>query len=77
MAAIKYGIDRIMLDNFSLEDTRTAVEKIDNRFETESSGGITFDNVRAYALCGVDYISVGALTHKITSLDMSLKAVVD
>jgi len=71
------GVDRIMLDNFSLEDTRTAVEKIDNRFETESSGGITFDNVRAYALCGVDYISVGALTHKITSLDMSLKAVVD
>jgi nicotinate-nucleotide pyrophosphorylase (carboxylating) len=71
------GVDRIMLDNFSLEDTRTAVEKIGDRFETESSGGITFDNVRAYALCGVDYISVGALTHQIKSLDMSLKAVVD
>ncbi len=71
------GVDRIMLDNFSLEDTRTAVERIDHRFETESSGGITLENVRAYALCGVDYISVGALTHQITSLDMSLKAVVE
>jgi len=71
------GVDRIMLDNFSLEDTRTAVERIGNRFETESSGGITLDNVRAYAVCGVDYISVGALTHQIKSLDMSLKAVVD
>ena len=70
------GVNRIMLDNFSLEDTRTAVEKIKGRFETESSGGITLDNVRAYALCGVDYISVGALTHQIKSLDMSLKAVV-
>ncbi len=70
------GVDRIMLDNFSLEDTRTAVERIKGRFETESSGGITLDNVRAYALCGVDYISVGALTHQIKSLDMSLKAVV-
>ncbi len=71
------GVDRIMLDNFSLEDTRTAVERIDQRFETESSGGITLENVRAYALCGVDYISVGALTHQITSLDMSLKAIVE
>ena len=70
------GVDRIMLDNFTLEDTRTAVERIQDRFETESSGGITLENVRAYALCGVDYISVGALTHQIKSLDMSLNAAV-
>ncbi|NOY35944.1 MAG: carboxylating nicotinate-nucleotide diphosphorylase [Chlorobi bacterium] len=70
------GINRIMFDNFSLEDTREAVRIIDGRFETESSGRITLENVRAYALCGVDYISIGALTHQIKSLDMSLKAVV-
>lgn len=70
------GVHRIMLDNFSLEQTREAVTLIDKRFETEASGGITLENVRAYALCGVDYISVGALTHQIKSLDMSLKAVV-
>lgn len=70
------GVDRIMLDNFSLEDTREAVEYIKNRLEIESSGGITLQNVRAYALCGVDYISVGALTHQIQSLDMSLNAVI-
>ncbi len=69
-------VDRIMLDNFTLEDTREAVEHIKNRLEIESSGGITLQNVRAYALCGVDYISVGALTHQIKSLDMSLNAVV-
>lgn len=69
------GIDRIMLDNFSLADTKKAVEIIDGRFETESSGGITFDTLRAYAECGVDYISVGALTHSVKSLDMSFKAV--
>jgi len=68
------GIDRIMLDNFSLEDTREAVEMIGGEFETESSGGITLDTLREYAECGVDYISVGALTHHIKSLDMSLKA---
>lgn len=68
------GIDRIMLDNFSIEDTRTAVKLINGMFETESSGGITLDTVRTYAECGVDYISVGALTHHIVSLDMSLKA---
>ena len=69
------GVDRIMLDNFSPEDTRKAVEMIGGRFETESSGGITFDTLRDYALCGVDYISVGALTHSVKSLDMSFKAV--
>ncbi len=69
------GVDRIMLDNFSIEDTRKAVLLIDNRVETESSGGITIDTLRDYALCGVDYISVGALTHSIKSLDMSFKAV--
>jgi len=69
------GVDRIMLDNFSIEDTRTAVKIINGMFETESSGGITLDTVRAYAECGVDYISVGALTHHIVSVDMSLKAV--
>lgn len=69
------GVDRIMLDNFSIEDTRNAVKIINGMFETESSGGITLDTVRAYAECGVDYISVGALTHHIVSIDMSLKAV--
>lgn len=69
------GVDRIMLDNFSVEDTRKAVEIIDGRFETESSGGITKTTLRDYAECGVDYISVGALTHSVISLDMSFKAV--
>lgn len=69
------GCDRIMLDNFSPELTREAVALIGGRIETESSGGITLDNLRDYAECGVDYISVGALTHQIKSLDLSLKAV--
>jgi nicotinate-nucleotide pyrophosphorylase (carboxylating) len=69
------GIDRIMLDNFSVEDTREAVRRVNGRYETESSGGITFDTLRAYAETGVDYISVGALTHSVKSLDMSLKAI--
>ena len=69
------GVHRIMLDNFSLEDTRKAVEIINHRFETESSGAITHDNIRAYAECGVDFISIGALTHQINSLDLSLKAI--
>ena len=68
------GIDRIMLDNFNTEDTRKAVEMINGRYETESSGGITFETLRSYAECGVDFISVGALTHSVKSLDMSLKA---
>ena len=68
------GADRIMLDNFSVEDTRKAVEMIGHRFETESSGGITFDTLRDYAECGVDYISVGALTHSVKGLDMPFKA---
>ena len=68
------GVDRIMLDNFSIADTREAVARIHGRFETESSGGITFDTLRDYAECGVDFISVGALTHSVKSLDMSLKA---
>lgn len=68
------GIDRIMLDNFSVADTRKAVEIIGNKYETESSGGITLTNLRQYAECGVDYISVGALTHSVKSLDMSFKA---
>jgi len=69
------GVDRIMLDNFSVKDTKKAVEMINHRFETESSGGITFETIRSYAECGVDFISVGALTHSIKSLDMSFKAV--
>jgi len=69
------GVNRIMLDNFNIADTITAVNLIAGRYETESSGGITLENVRAYAECGVDFISVGALTHHIKSLDMSLKAV--
>ena len=68
------GIDRIMLDNFSVEQTREAVAKIGGRVEVESSGGITFDTIRDYAECGVDFISVGALTHQIKSVDLSLKA---
>ncbi len=69
------GVDRIMLDNFNLKDTKAAVNMIAGRFETESSGGITLENIRDYAECGVDFVSVGALTHQIRSLDMSLKAV--
>ena len=68
------GVDRIMFDNFTPEMTRKAVEKVADRCETESSGGITLETMRAYAECGVDFISVGALTHQIKSLDMSLKA---
>ena len=69
------GVDRIMLDNFSVENTRKAVEIINGKYETESSGGITFETLRPYAECGVDYISVGALTHSVKSLDMSFKAI--
>ena len=68
------GVDRIMFDNFTPEMTRRAVEKVAGRCETESSGGITLDTLREYAETGVDFISVGALTHQIKSLDMSLKA---
>lgn len=68
------GIHRIMLDNFDIETTRKAVHLINGRYQTESSGGITIDTLRDYAKCGVDFISVGALTHQIRSLDMSLKA---
>ena len=71
------GVDRIMLDNFSIEETRLAVKEISGRYETESSGGIDLSTIRAYAECGVDFISVGALTHHIKSLDMSLKADAD
>jgi nicotinate-nucleotide pyrophosphorylase (carboxylating) len=67
-------VDRIMLDNFNINDTRTAVIEIAGTYETESSGGITLATIRSYAECGVDFISVGALTHHIKSLDMSLKA---
>ncbi len=68
------GVQRIMLDNFSVDDTRKAVELIAGRYETESSGGITKQNLLSYALTGVDYISVGALTHHIRSVDLSLIA---
>nr|WP_199269673.1 carboxylating nicotinate-nucleotide diphosphorylase [Mucilaginibacter sp. JXJ CY 39] len=69
------GIDRIMLDNFSVPDLKKAIEMIGGKFATEASGGITADTIRAYAETGVDYISVGALTHSVKSLDLSLKAV--
>ena len=69
------GIDRIMLDNFSVEDTKKAVEIVGGKYETESSGGITFDTLRDYAECGVYFISVGAHTHSVKGLDMSFKAV--
>ena len=68
------GVDRIMLDNFTVENTRKAVEIINHRYEVESSGGITFETMRPYAECGVDFISVGALTHSVKGLDMSFKA---
>ena len=68
------GVDRIMLDNFSVPDTKKAVDIINHRFETESSGGITFDTIRDYAEQGVDFVSVGALTHSVKGLDMSFKA---
>jgi len=69
------GFHRIMLDNFHPDDEKQAVELIAGKYETEASGGITEDTIRAHALAGVDYISVGALTHHIKSLDLSLKAV--
>ena len=68
------GVDRIMLDNFTPAETKKAVDMIAGRFETESSGGITFDTIRDYAEQGVDFISVGALTHSVKGLDMSFKA---
>ena len=69
------GVDRIMLDNFIPNDLMLAVQLINNRYETEASGGISIDNIREYAETGVDFISVGALTHQIKSLDLSLTAV--
>jgi nicotinate-nucleotide pyrophosphorylase (carboxylating) len=69
------GINRILLDNFSFIDLRAAVSIIEGKYITEASGGITIDNVRDYANCGVDYVSIGALTHSVNSLDMSLKAI--
>jgi len=73
---LKVGmINIIMLDNFSVKDTKEAVKLIKGRYEIESSGKINLENVRDYAECGVDYISVGALTHRFKSLDMSMKAV--
>ncbi len=75
-AILRVGnIHRIMLDNFSFEDTRTAVQLIDGAYETEASGNINLKSIRQHAECGVDYISVGALTHSVSSLDLSLKAV--
>jgi len=69
------GVYRILLDNFSLEDTRKAVSLVGNRCQTESSGGINEKNMRAYAECGVNFISSGALTHSVANMDLSLKAV--
>ncbi|MDB5134645.1 MAG: hypothetical protein JWP37_1248 [Mucilaginibacter sp.] len=69
------GVNRILLDNFSFNDLCQAVNIIEGRYITEASGGITIDNIRRYAECGVDYISVGALTHSVKSLDLSLKAI--
>ena len=68
------GVDRIMFDNFTPEMTKKAVDMVAGKYETESSGGITFDTLRDYAECGVDFISVGALTHSVKGLDMSFKA---
>ena len=68
------GITRILLDNFDCKQTQQAVNFINNRFETESSGGITENNILEYAKCGVDYISLGTLTHSVRNFDLSLKA---
>lgn len=73
--ALEVGVDRIMLDNFTPERTREAVKLINGAVEIESSGGITLDTLRDYGECGVDFISVGALTHSVKGLDMSFKAV--
>ena len=73
---LKYGgVDRIILDNFSFEDLKLGVELINGKFETEASGGIDLKTIKNYALCGVDYISVGALTHSVKNMDLSLKAI--
>lgn len=74
MQVLELGVDRIMLDNFTPERTKEAVALINGRVEIESSGGITIDTLRQYGECGVDYISVGALTHSVKGLDMSFKA---
>jgi nicotinate-nucleotide pyrophosphorylase (carboxylating) len=75
LEVINHGqVDRIMFDNFSAEDTASAVQLVNGRFETESSGGIHLGNIRSYAAAGVNFISVGGLTHRFESLDMSLKA---
>lgn len=71
------GIDRILIDNFNFEELKKAVKLVDSRFITEASGGITEENALEYAKCGVDFISMGALTHSVKSLDMSLKAVIN
>lgn len=70
------GVDRILIDNFSFADLKEAVGIVGNQFPTEASGGITPENALEYAKCGVDFISMGALTHSVKSLDMSLKAVI-
>ncbi len=73
---LKVGnIDRIMLDNFNYADMQKAVKLINGKYETEASGGINLDTVRKYAECGVDYVSVGALTHSVNNMDLSLKAI--
>ena len=73
---LKVGqIDRIMLDNFTFDDMRKAVQLIDGKYETEASGGINLKTVRKYAECGVNYVSVGALTHSVSNMDLSLKAI--
>ena len=72
--ALDEGVDRIMFDNFSPEDTKKAVEIVAGRCETESSGGITYETMLPYAQAGVDFISFGALTHSVKGMDMSFKA---
>ncbi|MDB4926191.1 carboxylating nicotinate-nucleotide diphosphorylase [Mucilaginibacter sp.] len=69
------GVDRILLDNFNFNDLKQAVNIIEGRYITEASGGINIDNVREYANCGVDYVSIGAITHSVTCMDLSLKAI--
>ena len=69
------GVNRILLDNFSIPQTQKAVNLVNKKYPLESSGNIQLHNVREYALCGVDYISIGGLTHSIKSIDLSMRSI--
>ena len=68
-------IDRILLDNFTIEETQKAVDIVNNKYSLESSGNINLDNIRSYAMCGVNYISIGSLTHSVKNIDLSIQCI--